>query len=75
MGNINNAAIIARAVENTIFSTATSGVGSGASNRSSISLVNEKSITSGRAVFWTAVRKAVNATTPGSRTAAKLPWV
>ena len=62
------AATSARSSENTIFSTATRCVGSGASSRSSISLVKEKSMTSGNAVVCSAVRNAVSAMTPGSRT-------
>lgn len=62
-------------MENKTFSSATNGIGSGASNLSSISLVNEKSMTRGSAVFCSAVRNAVKATMPGSRTAAKLPCV
>ena len=49
----------------TIFWRATAHVGSGASSRSSISLVNENSMTSGSAVFCSAVSTTVSAITPG----------
>ena len=51
----------------TIFCTPTSAAGSGASSRSSISLVNENSMTSGSAVFCSAVSTSVSAMTPGQQ--------
>jgi hypothetical protein len=45
----------------------------GASSRSSISRVHEKSSTSGSVVFCSAPRKPFMATMPGSSTAAKSP--
>ena len=50
----------------TTFSTATSGIGIGASRRSSISLVQPNSSTSGNDTVCNAVRNAVSATMPGS---------
>ena len=70
IGNMNRAATSARMAAKTIFSTATSATGIGASRRSSISLVKENSITSGSAVDCSAVRSAVSATMPG-----KSRWV
>ncbi len=60
------AATIPRAAATSIFCTATAATGSGASRRSSISFVNENSMTSGSAVFCSAVRTSVSAMTPGS---------
>ena len=65
-GNITSAATSERSEANSIFSTATRATGIGASSRSSISLVKEKSITSGNAVPCTPVRTAVSATIPGN---------
>jgi hypothetical protein len=67
-GSITSAASRARRLANTTFSTATIPTGSGASSRSSISLVKLKSITSGKAVLWSPVTVAVRATIPGNRT-------
>ena len=55
-GRISSAATIPRSAAITSFWTPTSQTGSGASSRSSISLVNENSITSGSAVFCSEVR-------------------
>ena len=68
MGSITSAASRARMLAKTTFSTATIPTGSGASSRSSISLVKLKSITSGKAVLWSPVMVAVRATMPGNRT-------
>ena len=68
MGSMTRAASRARRLANTTFSTATIPTGSGARSRSSISLVKLKSITSGKAVLWSPVTKAVRATMPGNRT-------
>ena len=67
IGNMKSAAVSARIAANTIFSTATSATGIGASRRSSISFVKLNSITSGSAVDCSAVSVAVSATTPGNR--------
>ncbi len=66
IGNMHMAATSARIAANTIFSTATSATGIGASSRSSISFVKLNSITSGSAVDCSAVSIAVSATTPGN---------
>jgi hypothetical protein len=68
-GTMTSAATIPRIAPNRIFSTATSGIGSGASSRSSISLVHEKSMISGMVVFCSAPRNPFRATIPGSRMA------
>ncbi len=65
-GNITSPATIARPAANTIFSAPTHVAGSGASRRSSISLVKEKSMTSGKATLWMAVSMMVMATMPGN---------
>ena len=65
-GNITSPAMIARPAANTTFSAATQFAGSGASRRSSISLVKEKSMTSGNATLWMAVSMMVIATMPGN---------
>jgi len=66
IGNMKRAATSARSAANTIFSTATSATGIGASRRSSISFVKLNSITSGSAVDCSAVSNAVSATIPGN---------
>src|SRR5216684_6007920 len=58
-GNITIDATRARVAAKTSFSIATQLVGSGASRRSSISLVPENSITNGSAVLWMLVNMAV----------------
>ena len=60
------AAMIARRAANSIFSTATSMIGNGASNRSSISRPKEKSSTRGRAVLCRPVVTSVSPTMPGN---------
>ncbi len=67
-GNMTAAATHARMAAKTTFSTATAPVGRGASRRSSISLLYENSMTSGRAVLCRPVRTAANATRPGKST-------
>ena len=61
-----SAPMIPRTAATTTFWTPTSAAGSGASRRSSISLVKENSMTSGSDVFCSAVKKSVSAMTPGS---------
>ena len=51
----------------TIFSIATSAVGTGARSRSSISFVAAKSITMGRQTAWMALIARLTAMTPGRR--------
>ena len=68
IGNMIVPATSARMAANTIFSTPTIPTGMGASRRSSISLVKLKSITSGKAVLWSAVSTTVMATMPGNST-------
>ena len=61
-----SAAMIPRAAAHTSFCTPTRLAGIGASSRSSISFVNENSITSGSAMFCSAVSTSVSPSTPGS---------
>ncbi len=64
-GRMSTAATMPRRAAMTIFWAPTHAVGRGASSRSSISLVNENSITSGSAVFCSEVSTSVSAITPG----------
>src|SRR6266536_2076299 len=74
IGNMSAPATSPRIEANSTFSTATMLTGSGASRRSSISLVKLNSITSGSAVLCSAVSMTVSATSPGSNTCANPAW-
>src|SRR5438132_3840958 len=71
IGNTMSAARIAWMAPATIFSAATAQTGMGASTRSSISLVNDSSVTSGSATAWMPWKFMDMATRPGTRTVAK----